>query len=142
MAKQSKRQHPDANHGHTYTAPNRPIKVPFADYRFVRIELTEKEKDEFRGQLASGEFDDFDPSDWCRSGYKLTFSFDDTNNTFIATLTAQYKNMPNSGLVLTGRGGSIPTALAVLQFKHIHLCGDDGWKAAESLRGGSYSDIG
>lgn len=142
MAGKKRNTYDDTDGSSHKPAANRPVKVPFSDYRFVRIELTEAEKNEFRSQLATGEFDEFDPSDWCKSGYKLTFSFDDSHNTFIATLTAQYKNMPNSGLVLTGRGGSIPTALAVLQFKHVYLAGDDGWSAAEAARGGSYSDIG
>lgn len=142
MAKKSRNY--DANHGERTrdVRANRPIKVGFADFRFVRVELTEAEKAEFRALLTGGEFDVIDFDGWVRDGYKLSLTYDEQHSSFIATLTAQYRDMPNAGLVLTGRGKTVAAALAVLEFKDRYLAGDDGWAAAEQRRGGSYDDVG
>lgn len=132
----------DTDGRHKSVKSNRPIKVPFAEFRFVRIELTEPEKDEFRKLRDSGEFDTVDVDHWAKQGYKLSVSYDDQHNSIIVSLTAQYRDMDNSGLILTGRGASYASALGVLEYKDKYLCGDVGWLAAESGRGGSYGDIG
>lgn len=117
-------------------------KVPFADIRFVRIELLESERQEFRAQLASGEFDDISIDDFLDSGYKITFSNDPRGAGVICSATALQGDHPNAGLVLTGRGRDSATALAVVSFKDSVLCPDGLWRAAEDRRGGSYSDVG
>ncbi len=142
MSKRRSKSASEVNHGEQRSKPSRPVKVAFSDYRFVRIEFTEAEKAEFRSLLASGEFDSSNRDDWYREGYKLSVSWDVTHNTFVASLTGQYRDQQNAGLVLTARGNSEAIALAALEFKHLYLCSDGLWSAAEDSRGGSYSDIG
>lgn len=120
----------------------KPAKVSFAEFRFVRIELTEREKDKFRELRDSGEFEPLDIDSWMQQGYKFSASYDPQYNSVVVSLSAQYRDMPNAGLILTGRGGSFASAVAVLEYKDKYLAGDDGWLAAETSRGGSYSDIG
>lgn len=142
MAKRRLSSDYDPNHGVYKSTVNRPVKVSFSEFRFVRIELTAAEKDEFRGMLASGEYDNLDFTPLLREGYKLSVSYDLTHSTVVASITAQYKDMLNAGLVLSARAGSEPAARAMLLHKHSYICGDDGWAASESSRGGSYDDIG
>lgn len=117
-------------------------KVPFASYRFVRIEFTEAEKVRFRELYAGGEFGEPPIDHWLDSGYKLSLSKDAKSGSVIASLTGQYSDMLNAGLVLTGRGGAAAVALAALEFKDSYLADETGWGAAEALRGGSYDDVG
>lgn len=117
-------------------------KVAFGEQRFVRIEPTAAEKEEFRALRDAGEFDDLDVDGWLEAGYKLSINREERGGGRIATLTGQFTDMLNAGLVLSARGSSAALALAFLDFKDRYLCGEAGWKAAEDLRGGSYDDIG
>lgn len=117
-------------------------KVPFTDFRFVRIELTEAEKTAFRSLLESGEFDPIPLDGWMERGLKLSISPDGENGAVVASLTVPYSDMFDAGCVLTARGRDAITALAVLSYKDSYLAGEGGWRQAESERGGSYSDIG
>lgn len=117
-------------------------KVAYSDYRFVRIELTEADKERFRALLASGEFESLSVTDFVRDGYKVSFSEADSGHTIICSISQPYAQHHNAGLVLTGRGSDAETALAVVAYKHIYLCEDQLWRQAEDARGGSYSDIG
>lgn len=117
-------------------------KVPFNEFRFVRIELTEPEKQEFRALLDSGEFDEIPLDGWIGRGFKISISPDDKGGGIIASLSATYSDSDNKGLVLTARGRDAITALAVLEYKDKYLAGEDGWGSCEDRRGGSYSDIG
>ncbi len=117
-------------------------RVAFADYRFVRIELTEAEKVEFRSLLASGELEGMDIDAWLERGYKFTLTRDSKGGGVIASLSQQNVDSEDAGLILTGRGGDTVTAMAVLTYKDKYLAGDDGWKACEARRGGGYDDIG
>lgn len=119
----------------------KPSKVPFSSIRFVRIELSETERAEFKSLVESGEFEHLPLDVWCETGYKLSVSRDPNGNGCLATLTGQYTNMPNAGLVLSGRGRDAATAMAVLEFKDRYLCDDGGWSEAETARGGGYTDI-
>lgn len=142
MAKRRYTKNDDPNHEGYAVPSSRPLKVPFAQFRFVRIELDEAEKTEFREMYSAGEYDRLEFDGLLREGYKLTVSYDVTHSTFIASLSGVYKDMPNAGLVLTGRGNSEAVARAVLMHKHSYVCSDELWTAIENSRGGSYSDIG
>lgn len=117
-------------------------KVPFSDFRFVRIELLEPDKESFRSLLASGEFESLSPDDFVGEGYKVSFAETDAEKSIICSVSMAKADHHNAGLILTGRGRDSATALAVVAFKHIYLCQDTLWREAESQRGGSYSDIG
>lgn len=118
------------------------FKVPFSDFRFVRIELTEQEKQSFKALLESGEFDEIPLDEWMERELKLSVSVDTEHRSVLASLTVPYSDMQDAGCVLTARGRDAITALAVLTFKDRHLAGEGGWRQCESERGGSYSDIG
>jgi len=117
-------------------------RVAFADMRFVRIELLESEKDEFRALLDSGEFETVSIDNFIERGYKVTYTRDTRGGGALCTVSAGDADHPNAGLMLTGRGRDATVALAVVAFKDIYLCPDGLWRAAEDSRGGSYSDIG
>lgn len=117
-------------------------KIPFSDFRFVRIELTEDEKQTFRALLDSGEFDGISPDDFVSQGCKVSFSAGDDAGTIICSVTCTDPTAVNAALVLTGRGRISTTALAVCMYKHIYLCSDGSWREGEARRGGGYSDIG
>lgn len=117
-------------------------RVPFADFRFVRIELLEGEKERFRDLLAAGEFAPLDADEFIVEGYTVKYTYDDKAKTVICSVSQPFVEHHNSGLVLTGRGRDTVTALAVCAFKHRYLCQDTLWREAEAQRGGSYDDIG
>ena len=116
-------------------------KVPYADFRFVRLELTEPEKDNFRSLLGSGEFESLSPDDFLPDGYKVSFTSGDNEASVICSISQPFATHHNHGLILTGRGRDSATALAVCAYKHLYLCEDTLWREAEQRRGGSYSDI-
>lgn len=117
-------------------------KLPWDAYRFVRIELTAQEKEDFRSLRAGGEFDGASVDDLLTQGDKLSISVGDGGVTFTASLTCAHADNPNRGLILTARGGDANTALAVLTYKLLYLVGESLWREAEDRRGGSYNDIG
>lgn len=117
-------------------------KVDFSQFRFVRIEINEAEKQQFRALLESGEFDPIPLDEWLDRGYKLSISNDSQGSGILASITSVNSDAHDAGLVLTGRGRDAITALAVLCYKDRYLAGEEGWLACESRRGGQYSDIG
>lgn len=114
----------------------------FAEMRFVRIELTEQEKQEFKQLLAANEFEPGFLDTCVKAHYNITFSQDKQGNGVLCSIRAEFKEMLDGGLILTGRGSSALTALAVCEYKSNYLADEDGWAAAEIRRGGSYDDIG
>lgn len=118
------------------------VKVQFSSYQFVQMELSNEQKAEFRALASSGEFDRIDVDGWLHEGYKLTINYDDAHTTVIASLTAQYTDMENSGLVLTARGSDFSTAVAVLYFKHRYIAPDQLWRSYTNTRDRSADDIG
>jgi len=114
----------------------------FAEMRFVRIELTESEKEEFRALLAAGEFDSGFLDLCIDANYSITINRDKNGGGVLVSIRAEHKNMLDGGLILSGRGKDVPTAVAVCEFKSTYLADENGWLAAETRRGGSASDIG
>lgn len=123
-------------------AGDKRTKVPFADYRFVRIEFTPDEKTAFKSLLDSGEFDEIPLDEWIDRGYKLSLSRDDKTSSIVASLTSQYTVNTDAGLILTARGGNAITALAALTYKDRYIADESGWLACETQRGGAYDAIG
>ena len=117
-------------------------KVPFADFRFVRIEFTASERDDCRSQLEVGEFEHVSIRDYNDEGYKVTFAKDRDGDTYLCSVSMPHSDHHNAGLILTGRGKNPDTALGVVSYKHLVLCEDTLWREAEDRRGGSYQDIG
>lgn len=124
------------------TAISKTGKIPFSDFRFVRIELTSTERDECRAMLEAGEFKSFSIDDYVAEGYKVSFSRDEAHDSTVCSVSQPDPTHQNAGLILTGRGSSATTALGVVSYKSHYLCEDTLWREAESRRGGSYNDIG
>lgn len=128
--------------GSTPAAGKKAGKVGYSDFRFVRIELLDKEKEEFRSLLAAGEFDHVSVDDFIQEGYKVTFVGQDGGNTALCSISQPNDNHHNAGLILTGRGRDSATAVRVCYYKDKYLCDDGLWREAEARRGGQYDDVG
>jgi len=114
----------------------------FSEMRFVRIELTTKEREEFHELLAQ---DEFDPRflDLCLAArYNVSINRDKNGGGVLVSIRAEYKDMLDGGLILSGRGKDVFTAVAVCEYKSSYLADENGWLACETRRGGSATDIG
>jgi len=117
-------------------------KLGFSDYRIVRIELTSTEKDELREFLAAGEFPADIPQYFLDRGLSVKLAPDNRGHGILATATNGVPDTSDAGLTLTARGSSKELALGSLYYKDVYICGDEGWGAAETQRGGAYDDVG
>jgi len=116
--------------------------VPFSEMRFVNLELSEKEKEEFRALLAADEFTGEFLDTCIKAGYKITYSADKNGGGVLCSIRCEAAGLLDSGLILTGRGKSARIALAVCEYKSAYLSDENGWAAAENARGRSQDDIG
>jgi len=104
--------------------------------------VPEEEKAEFKSLMAA---DEFHPSflDKCLAeGYDVTIGRDKRGNGILCCIRAELKELLDGGLILSGRGKDVLTAIAVCEYKATYLADENGWGEAETRRGGSYSDIG
>lgn len=140
----TKRRFTDDTDGQRNSRSSKDIgqQIPFNQMRFVRIELTEAEKQDFRALLAASEFSWAFLDKCIEAGYKVTFSRDKDNRGVLCSIRCETTGLLDSGLILTGRGGTVSTALAVAEYKTNYLADENGWLAAETRRGGSYDDVG
>lgn len=143
MPKSNRRFTDDTNGGKRQgTGTGDRERYSFHQMRFVRLELTEEEKQEFKSLLESEEFS-WDFLNTCiEAGYGVSFGKDKRGGGHICTIRAEYKDMLDGGLNLSGRGKTAFIALAVCEYKSTYLADETGWLAAETRRGGSYDDVG
>lgn len=59
-------------------------------------------------------------------GYKLSVSYNASNDTFTATLTGAYADLPNAGMSLSGYAKDWVMALGAVCYKHFEMC-DGKW---------------
>lgn len=128
--------------GGTRRAGNSSERYTYNEMRFVRIELTEEEKEEFRTLLAADEFHAAFLDTCLAAGYNVTVGTDKRGGGVLCCIRAELKELLDGGLILSGRGKDFLTALAVCEYKATYLADENGWLEAEVRRGGSYSDIG
>lgn len=101
-------------------------------FDFVEIRLTDADKADFKAkyakdaQLFFGELDGLS-----KNGYKVSLSYDTSNNCVIASLTCREASDPNFNFVLTARAGDTWEALALVLYKHLFMCDDGDWGADE-----------
>lgn len=140
----AKRRFTDDTNGGRNSGRSRdvPERYSFSEMRFVRIELSEAEKGEFRQLLEAGEFNAGFLDECVSAGYYITIGKDKNGGGVLCCVRAEYKAMLDGGLILSGRGKDVFTASAVCEYKATYLADENGWLAAETRRGGSYSDIG
>ena len=85
---------------------------------FVDVELTPQEKEAVKALIPK--VDDV----WSEvlrlvfQGYKLTLSYDGRHNSHNASLTCRSEGDPNNGYTLSGRGGTVWSAVCSLWYKH------------------------
>lgn len=117
-------------------------RVPFQQMRFIRLELSAGDKEAFKNWLAEDSDYTLDVDTSIREGYELTIKLDTDGSGMLASLRAPYVDSPNSGGILTGRGGTATRALQVLAFKIDYLVGGRTWEEAENSRRSDLDDIG
>jgi len=123
---------------------NKPLtaRVPFERMRFVRLELSQGDKEVFKAWLAEDESYTLDVDSLLRIGYEVSAKLDSAGDGVLVSLRSPFIDGQNSGLVLTGRGGSYARAIQVLAFKIDYLVGGRAWEEAENSRRSDLDDIG
>lgn len=116
--------------------------VPYNKMQFVNIELSEVEKTRCKELMQTEQVPDGYLDDLVAAGFTITFNRDKRGGGTLCSLKMQLTTHDYAGLILTGRGRTVSTALFVAYFKDVYIAGDDGWKAAVVRRGGVDGDIG
>lgn len=97
-------------------------------FDFVEVRLNEEEKTDFKKRYSSeadkllGMVDEI-----VKNGYKISSSYDTTNNCIIVALTCKEPNSPNFNYVMTSRAGEVWEATALAMYKHYFCCDDEDW---------------
>lgn len=100
----------------------------FQSYEFVNMSLNSAQGKQFRewyAQEAAGWHDDL--AGMVLSGYKVSATWNDQNQCYIATLTCNEETDPNYGYCLSSRADNVWEALAMCVFKTFELCTDQEW---------------
>lgn len=110
---------------------------------FVNVELTADQKPLCKALLSDVERLAENVYGMVEDGYKLSLTWDDVRECYNLSLTCKARGNPNNGLTLTGRGGSIPAAMASFWYKHdAILMGAWGNGASSSGGGWEADDVG
>lgn len=123
------------------TASEDKTPIAFNDYRFVKLDLSNDEKVDFRGQLESGDFEHIDAGYFLSQGYSVKLSPQDDGKTVLCTVVCSDSTHHNAGLLLTGRANDAATAIRVAAYKDGVICDNGNWLAAEYTRRGGPYDI-
>lgn len=113
----------------------------FGGYKFLNVSLGVSDKE----RLSQATFGESYPIDGCTSllleGYKLSFSYDSKNHSFICSLTDNVQDSAFFKHILTGRGSSAVNAWLSVCYKHYVLAEQD-WSAIAAPNMESYGDFG
>lgn len=101
----------------------------FSGYEFLNVSLSSDDKERLVQLAANGEFGHENVYDLVSQGYKISFSRDTKNNTFIASITDNGEKSPTYRKILTGRGSTSVDAWASVCYKHFYKLGED-WSTA------------
>lgn len=121
---------------------SKPRALAFSELRFVNLDLSPAEKEEFRNLLADGRFDAVPFNDWLANDFSFKLSLSKDKRSVVATLTCSNSEHVCGGGILSAFGGDAATAIAVLRYKDEVLSDENGWFAAEANRGKHTPDIG
>jgi hypothetical protein len=95
------------------------------DFRFINYDLSKADKE----WLASADLDAEYPlalvCDLVAEGYKFGLSFDDRNQSYVASLTDRSESSTFYNSCLTGRGATALDAWCSLAYRHLHLAQGD-----------------
>lgn len=107
-------------------------------YRFINVQLDKADKVRLGALDGLAEFPLSHVSALVQEGYKVSFSEDSKNHSFIASLTDQRETSPFYKCILTGRGTTATNAWVSLCYKHIYMAQED-WSniATEDTANGS-----
>jgi len=120
----------------------KPAKVAFGDYRFLRFELTAEEKEDFHVNYLPDNNALLVLCDLALPGYKTSQSWDEAGKTVTASITCNDPADENAGLIVSAKAGDISKAILVLGYKVLIVADDRPWAQVESERGGGDTTIG
>lgn len=118
----------DRMKGHTRYMANRDN----LDWKFARVNLTDEEKEHYTG-WAEEYADDVAELliGTLLEDYKLTVTYDNENDTWIATLSATKRSKRNKAQSLSCRHRTYQQALSLLVYKHTIICDNGVWSDHE-----------
>lgn len=98
------------------------------DFEFVNVSMSDTDKAHFKElqETASDELDDSLVT-LVEGGYKLSASWDGSNDCFIVSLTCKHETDDNYGYVLSSRSNNLLEAMRLGVFKTMYLCKDGVW---------------
>lgn len=110
----------------------------FGGYKFLEVALSSLDKERLSALDGEAEFPYTGIGTLIRQGYKVSFSQDSRNQSFIASLT---DNRPDSAFykhILTGRGDTDIQSWVSLCYKHFYLAQEDWANIAKVDLGGGW----
>lgn len=106
-------------------------KLTFGDFRFIQRRLSRDEKDDFLQRLSNNEFNYEHLDAFVRQGYKVSFKFNEKQDSFNCTVIASNADSVNAGLMLSSFAEDVFTALSLCTYKHTVLAENGDWSTLE-----------
>lgn len=101
----------------------------FTQFEFVRCELNADDKKRVPEFVKSYKNSYDDPlTEALQSGHKVSLSFNETNDSFIASMSGKPDECINANKCLTAHGKSPAMALWVVLYKHVELFQSGVWE--------------
>jgi len=112
----------------------------FGGWSFINISLGEAEKDELGELHQRGVFALELVFDLVQEGYKVSFSEDSKNHSYICSLSDCREDSPSFKHTLTGRGATPAAAFSACCYKHFNIARKDWtqYKLAEGRQGSMF----
>lgn len=110
----------------------------FGGYKFFEVPLAAADKERLTSIDGEAEFPFTGIGALVEQGYKVSFSEDSRNNTFIASLTDNRADSPFHKHILTGRGDTVGQSWVSLCYKHFYLANEDWTNIAKVDLGGGW----
>lgn len=99
-------------------------------FDFVEINLSEEDKADFKKLYAEHPSNLLNSLDeMTKNGYKVSLTYDTSNNCVIASLTCKEPLDANFNYILSARSSDTYEALALVLYKHYYLSDDGDWGA-------------
>jgi len=107
-------------------------KKNFPTFEFIRCELNADDKKRVPEFVKSHKnvYDDL-VTEALQSGHKISLSFNETNDSFIASMSGKPDECVNEKKCLTAHGKSPAMALWVVLYKHVELFQASVWESAD-----------
>jgi hypothetical protein len=92
---------------------------------YLRVNLTPEQEEYFDGWFPAQNIQISDFGILANNGFKFSISWDDFHDGVSASLYANSSKLAWSGWTLTAWADSVEEAVALLFFKHYHICEED-----------------